>query len=591
MARFGFNRYALVLVALGFAGLGSGCGGGGSGGGSASTVAPSTSGSNAAPTTSSTTTAPVASAAILSGVSFVDVDASQTITKGDKLVCSFTGAVAPIGTSNTIDPTQEFALAVGGDSFGAGATMANGSAANEVAIVLGDAPVLQISESFSVAKTTPGSGSGLNVSPVAKGDIKSREGIHVSPAAQPLDIVGALQPGFRPAASLNVARGQHVAVTLDDGRVLVVGGIMVGRGKADDGKSGDFVAEAELFDPLAASWTKVSDLSGSRMMNGRVAVKPALCTATKLTDGTVLICGGVGVERRGFLGLGGEKVDTLDSAFIFDPTTNTFTKVGDMNWSRHSHTATVMSDGRVLIAGGYNDSFWRSDKTQAPFEIYDPAKKKFEPSGSIFSRFKSVEARQSHTATPIEGGSGILLAGGNHWKGGGLFGLIKPKLEINKGSEVVRGLRTERAGDLLAPRLNHGAAPAGPRGVLIAGGHDTNGAVAGLELYDTATAQWSAAGNLVTARSGCEVAVDRNLLLVIGGYTGTGETGSVEIFDADAKALSATTYTLATPRNGCAVVTLKDGRILVTGGLTGATKSFDSLDGQAIDSCEVFVRQ
>lgn len=585
MARFGYNRYALVLAALAFAGVGAGCGGGSSSKGSGSAVAPATSGSTAAPTTSATP----AGAAVLAAVDFVDADGSQTITKGDRLIVSFSGPITPVAVPNTIDPSTEFSLAVGGDAFGLGATLEPMPTDNQVAIVLGDNPVLRVTGAFSSGATAPGSASGLNVSIFARGDVKSREGARVIAAALPVDIGGALQEGFRPAPSLNIARGGHAAVALDDGRVLVVGGIAAGGGKA-----GTYVADAELFDPLTNQWTKVSDISGARngrMMSGSLAVKPALATATKLNDGTVLICGGIGVEKKGLLGLGGEKVDTLESAFIFDPTTNAFTKVGNLNWSRHSHTATILSDGRVLIAGGYNDSFWRSHKTQAPFEIYDPAKKSFEKSGTIFSRFKSLEARQSHTATAIEGGSGVLLAGGNHWEGGGLFGLIKPKLKINKGSEVVRGLKSDKAGDLNRPRLNHAAAAVGVRHVLIAGGNDTGGAVGELELYDTATAAWSVAGSLTRPRSNPELAVDRTLALVIGGFDGTSEVATVEAFDADAGALSPTTYTLATPRNGCAVVTLKDGRILVTGGFTGGTKSFESLDGQALDSCEVFVRQ
>ncbi len=583
MARFGYNQYALVLAALAFAGVGAGCGGGG-GGGSGSAIA----GVGSA-TTTPTTSATPGSTAVLGSASYVDVDNNQMVNKGDQLILSFTAPVQAVPTPNTIDPATEFSLAVGGDSFGANATVAATSNPNEVAIVLGDNPVLHVSESFSVAKTTPGSASGLNVSIFAKGDIVTPEGRRVVAAAAPIDIAGALTAGFRPSASMNVARGGHTAVTLDDGRVLVVGGIAAGN--AD--KGGSYVADAELFDPVTNMWTKVSDLSGNagKMTNGGVTVKPALATATKLNDGTVLICGGIGVEKKGFFGLFGEKVDTMESAFLFDPATNSFTKVGNLNYSRHSHTATLMSDGRVLIAGGYNDSFWKSDKTQAPFEIYDPAKKAFEKSGSIFSRFKSIEPRQSHTATAIEGGSGILLAGGNHWDGGALFGLIKPKLKMNKGSEVVRGLKTDRAGDLNAPRLNHAAALVSPRNVLVAGGHDTNGAVGALEVYDTATAAWSAAGTLAKPRSNCELAVDGNKALVIGGYDGTTEVAAVEVFDADAKAMTQVSYSLATARNGCAVTTLKDGRILVTGGFTGGTKSYESLDGQALDSCEVFVRQ
>lgn len=587
MARFGYNRYALVLGMMTVAGA-AGCGGGGSSGGGASTIAAATSGSSAAQTTSSTTAGVLSNGPVLEKVAFVDADNNQMISKGDKLVVSFNGELAPLPA--TIDPAKEFELAVQGDSFGTGATIAAAGSAS-LEIVLGDAAVLKVSDAFSVGKTAAGSASGLNISSFAAGDIKGKDAGAVAAAASPLDIDGALAAGFRPAASLNVPRGGHAAVELDDGRVFVVGGVAANGGK----KAGDFVAEAEIFDPVTNTWTLVSSLTGQtdgRMMNGKVAVKPALSTAVKLQDGTVLICGGFGVEKKGLFGLGSEKVDTLDSAFIFDPTTNTFKKVGDMKYSRHSHTATLMSDGRVLIAGGYNDSFWRTDKTQAPFEIYDPAKKEFTKIGSIISRFKSKEPRMGHTATLIENGQGILLAGGNHYEGGGLFGLIKPKLKINKGSEVVRGTQTEKSGDLGTPRVLHAAAAVSPRNVLLAGGFDSAGApVAALELYDSATANWTAAGSLTVARVNCEIAVAKNLSLVIGGFDGSKEVSKVEIFDADQKKLTAETYNLATARNGCTVSQLKDGRILVVGGLTGGAKSTESLDGQAVDSCEVFVRQ
>lgn len=582
MARFGYNKYALVLGMLTLGGISAGCGGGGGGGGGFAASAVN-SGSNAAPTTSSVLT----NGPRLETAKFVDVDNNQMISKGDQVVLAFNGELAPITTS--LDPAKEFELAVQGDSFGKNASIV-AVGTNSCAVVLGDAPALHVSDPFSIGKTTAGSASGVNVSIFASGKLLGRDAGPVAAAASPVDLDGTLASGFRPAPSLQLPRGAHSAVELDDGRVLVIGGVAANGGK----KAGDFLADAELFDPVTNTWTLVSDLTGTtkgRMMNGKVAVKTAQGSAVKLQDGTVLICGGFGVEKKGLFGLGGEKVDTLESAYLFNPTTNEFEKVGNMKYPRHSHTATLMSDGRVLIAGGYNDSWWSKDKTQAPFEIYDPAKKAFDAPGSIFSKFKSKEGRMNHTATLIESGQGILLAGGNHYEGGYLFGLIKPKLKTNTGSEVVRGQVTEKAGDLVAKRINHSAALVGPRNVLLAGGHEASAAVGQLELYDTATASWTAAGSLATARTGCEIAVDKNLAMIMGGYDGTKEVASCEVFDADAKQLSQASFTMATARNGFTVSKLKDGRFLVVGGLTGATKSFDGLDGQALDSCEVFVRQ
>lgn len=581
---FGYNRYALVLAALTTFGFGfttAGCSGGGSsGGGFASTTTAPTTSATTSPTTTATSTTP---GPILTGAEFLDSDNNNMVSKGDKVVIGFDSEVAPITTA--ADPSVEFKLSVLGDTFGKGATILNSpSNPNKIEVVLGDAPVLHVTDAFDLAKTIAGAASGVNVSTSATSLTGVSSGV-IREALAPVDIAGTLQPGFMMAGSLNVARGGHAAVTLDDGRVLVVGGVAGGDA---------YVRDAELFDPVAGTWTVVSDIVGTtdgRMRRGSIDVRMVNASAVKLNDGTVLICGGYGIEKKGLFGLGKEKVDTLESAFIFDPSTNAFSKVGDMNYSRHSHTATLMADGRVLIAGGYNDSLWSKDKTQAPFEIFDPAKRSFEKSGSIFSRFKSKEPRMNHSATAIEGGTGILLTGGNYYKGGYLFGLIKPKLQMCKGSEVVRGLDTQSAGDLNEARMSHAALATTPRNVLIAGGHNLSAVVGSLELYDVSSANWTTVGNLARPRTGAEMIMDGHTALVLGGSDGASEVADVEAFDADAKVMMPTAFKMNTARNNFTVSKLADGRILVVGGMAGATKSLDGLDGQGLASCEVFVRQ
>ncbi|MGE0713091.1 MAG: kelch repeat-containing protein [Planctomycetota bacterium] len=576
---FGYNRYAIVLLGMALAAGGAGCSGGGSGGGSASTVAPSTSTSPAATTTSGTSAA-LGTGPQLTTSRFLDVNGDSMINKGDKIVLKFDGALDQITGA---DPAAEFTLAVAGDSFGTGATAQNGSNGDEIEVVLGDNAHLVVSDAFDVARTSPGSASGINVSFTTT--VRGFDTGTVRASATPLDIDGSLANGFRSAGSMNTARGGAKAITLDDGRVLVVGGA------AAKGKNG-YTGEPELYDPTTGAWTRVSDLTGNDglMKRGKITVRMISHSATKLSDGTVLICGGYGVEKKGLLGLGSEKEDTLESAFIFDPVANTFSQVADMQYPRHSHTATLMADGRVLLAGGYNDSWWSKNKTQCPFEIYDPAKKAFEKIGSIFSRFKSQEGRMNHTATAIEGGNGILLTGGNRWEGGALFGLIKPKLKMNSAAEVVRGNQSDKTADLNVQRMCHSAAMVTPREVLIAGGYDPNGIHNSIELFDSATAAWTSKGNMATARTGCQIAVDKNKALIIGGTDGSKELDSVEVYDADAKSMSQSTYKLATARSNFAVATLKDGRILVIGGFTGAT-SLDGMDGQPIASAEIYIRQ
>lgn len=577
---FGYNRYMMVLAGLALSGLAfTGCSDS-KRKNNASTVSAATSSTTGATTSNG---APAGMGPMLTAATFVDTDGDKMLSKGDKVTLTFSAEVAQI--TSQVDPSQELSLSVGGDSFGVGATMQNGLQPNQLDVMVGDQAVLRISDTFDIAKTTPGEASGINVSfaptlvGVDSGTIRA--------SGSPVDIDGALQAGFLPAGSMNFARGGHSAVVLDDGRVLIVGGV------AAKGSKG-YVAEPEVFDPLTKSFSLTSNLAGKAgvPMRGKVPVRMVNATATKLNDGTVLISGGFGIEKKSFFGFGKDKVDTLESAFIFDPATNEFKRVGDMKHSRHSHTATVMADGKVLITGGYNDSFWKKHKTQAPIEIYDPAKKKFDTVGGFLGFFtkKTKESRMNHSATAIEGGTGILLTGGNYYSGGGLFGLFKPKLKMTKGSEVVRDKGSEKAGDLNFPRMRHTAEAITPREVLIAGGHDPSSIMGALEVYDSATGSWSHTGNLAMARTGCQIAMDRTKAMIIGGTNGSAELDTVEVFNADSKSLSQETFKLATGRNGHTVSKLKDGRILVIGGFTGAT-SLDGLDGSPLASAEVFVRQ
>jgi hypothetical protein len=196
----------------------------------------------------------------------------------------------------------------------------------------------------------------------------------------------------------------------------------------------------------------------------------------------------------------------------------------------------------------------------------------------------------SHTATPIEGGAGILFTGGQRYSGGALFGLIKPKAKLNKGSEVIRDAKTVT--DTVAlndPRMHHGAASLDPTSVLVAGGQTTNAVIDTVEIYDSSAAVWSRAGKLSTARTSVEVVKAGNHALVIGGHDGNGESAAVDLFDM-AKQQVTGSVTLSTARNNFTATTLSDGSVLVIGGMTGATKSLQSLDGQALGSCERYVR-
>src|SRR5215475_9827230 len=119
-------------------------------------------------------------------------------------------------------------------------------------------------------------------------------------------------------------------------------------------------------------------------------------TATLLANGNILIAGG-SATLPGFPA----------STELYNPASGTFTPAGNMTISRSLHTATLLSDGKVLLAGGqvsFGDGAWGATG-QATAELYDPATGAFTPTGSM------TAARASHTATLLNNGK-VLTAGG-----------------------------------------------------------------------------------------------------------------------------------------------------------------------------------
>jgi hypothetical protein len=191
---------------------------------------------------------------------------------------------------------------------------------------------------------------------------------------------------------MTVPRRSHAWTRLGegDGRVLITGGIQL------YGNEFGASVNTEFFDPATMRFTP-----GPPMNTGRW-----LHTMTRLRDGRILVVGGRSNNCTGRC-----PVFSLNSAEIYDPATNSFQPTGALKIGRYNHTATLLDDGRVLIIGGEttDDQSTGTDQV-AEIEIYDPATGTFSIGGLL------RVARGSHTATVLNN-SRILLAGGERISG------------------------------------------------------------------------------------------------------------------------------------------------------------------------------
>jgi hypothetical protein len=184
---------------------------------------------------------------------------------------------------------------------------------------------------------------------------------------------------FSPTGSMLTARGYHTATLLTDGRVLIAGG------DPSNNNYSSLIGSAEIYDPKTGTFSATGSLVTTR----------AFHAATLLADGRVLLAGGQG----------GPGTPELASAEIYDPKTGTFTATGSMTYPRTLiyNAAALLSDGRVLIAGGGGD--YTDREFLASTELYDPQSGTFSMTGSM------SDARTWETATPLRNGL-VLVAGG-----------------------------------------------------------------------------------------------------------------------------------------------------------------------------------
>ncbi|WP_369174524.1 Kelch repeat-containing protein [Streptomyces sp. R28] len=281
---------------------------------------------------------------------------------------------------------------------------------------------------------------------------------------------------WQPTAGMAQPRLLHSLTKLEDGKVLAVGGM-----PQTDSLPFTYLATAELYDPARKTWTSA----------GKLAIPRALHTATLLPGGKVLVAGGTGDQTPGVR-------RNLRSAEVYDPGSRTWTEVEPMTDARSDHRAVRLTDGRVLLVGGYAGADLYLHVPQSFCELYDPVTGSWAPTGSLRL------PRGGHQATPLVDGT-VLVTGGfavtmRRARMYSAHSLWQTEL-YNPGS----GLWTP-SGNMPTGRSGHRAVPLRSGRVLVLGGTDAATSDVGYAaaiVYDPRTRAWTPAAGLATGRFYC----------------------------------------------------------------------------------------
>jgi len=390
----------------------------------------------------------------------------------------------------------------------------------------------------------------------------------------------------------------HTATRLADGRVLMAGGTNDWYGTYDgtDGKdhSDAALASAETYDPAAGSWTATGSLIEGRWDHTATLLSGPHCGGQ---CGKVLVVGGEDAKFRG-----------LTSVELYDPATGTWTSnpTGQLHFARFSHTATLLPDGRVLVTGGdwvvegsaYGTAGGRGDGLGTA-EIYDPSTSMWSLAASMPSR------RTNHTATVLPNGT-VLVAGGF----GGNPGVHRAAPTLASADVYDPASNAWRStGPMAINRYGHTAtllsgpscnrAPAAkPCGqVLVAGGNNAGpDGTSSAELYDPTANRgvgaWSATGGLHEARGGhtANLLADGTVLVAGSGPVWPGNDltpgpfASAEIYDPATGRWRYTSF-MADRRGAHTATLLADGRVLAAGGYKG----YEVNPSELADSAELYL--
>lgn len=269
-------------------------------------------------------------------------------------------------------------------------------------------------------------------------------------------------------------------------------------------------------------------------------------TATVLKNNKVLVAGGFNSDAG-----------DLATAELFDPVIQTFSATGGMSIPRPGHTTTLLKNGQVLVVGGMN---------LATAELYDPTGGTFTLTGSMSTR------RRAHAATLLSDGR-VLVTGGID----DTTGTATTTAELydpNSGTFTLTGSMT-------TARVAHTATLLSDGRVLVTGGSDSNSSpLATAEIFDPAKGKFTSISSMSAPRKAhVAVLLKSGKVLVAGGLDAQNlEIATAEVFDPVPGTFTAA-GNMETSRAAHTATLLNDGTVLVTGGTS---------DNMSLASAELF---
>lgn len=340
-------------------------------------------------------------------------------------------------------------------------------------------------------------------------------------------------------------------IGLNDGNVVCAGGA--------DSLGGFGTGAAEVYDYKTSSFFLPNTQPGPRASGAGV----------KLNDGRILMCGGI--DTTGVIVTG---VD------IYDPATNNWAPAAPMNTPRALHQAVVLNDGRVYVCGGSTSISGADPVAQllsvissatATAEIYNPASNTWSGAASLSS------ARTGHAAQLLSDGR-VLVAGGVQAGFLGIPSFLSSATRYNPSTNSYNATASMGGGGralLQGTRLADGR-------VIMTGGltadilSQTITAVSAVSIYNNSTNTWQNGPNMSIGRYAHTITrLANNDVLVAGGVSGTASatTNAVPVASCEAYT-TANTWVAKSPmlgdRAAHGAALTKDGkRVLIVGGANG----------------------